>query len=262
LIDPQIRCSKENLNITDPIWKPGDLNKLFTSWATEERFKEYDPIVLSSPDGAYGGISGPWVMTFDNFLTDEESEALEYGGQISGFQRSTDQGAVNSLGEMEQVVSKSRTSSNAWCREQCEALPGVESSTRKIESVTNIPRKNYESFQILEYNNNQFYRMHHDSTGRDTTPSGPRILTFFLYLSNVEEGGETHFNKLGISVKPSKGKALVWPSVLNDDPSFWDDRMFHEAKSVIQGKKIAANAWIHLNDFVGPNHWGCTGSFS
>merc|ERR1711933_272867 len=185
LIDPEIRCSKENLNITDPAWKPGDLNKLFTSWATEERFKEYDPIVLSSPDGAYGGISGPWVMTFDNFLTDEESEALEYGGQISGFQRSTDQGAVNSLGEMEQVVSKSRTSSNAWCREQCEALPGVESSTRKIESVTNIPRKNYESFQILEYNNNQFYRMHHDSTGRDTTPSGPRILTFFLYLSNL-----------------------------------------------------------------------------
>merc|ERR1711933_701085 len=88
LIDPQIRCSKENLNITDPIWKPGDLNKLFTSWATEERFKEYDPIVLSSPDGAYGGISGS--------------------------KRSTDQGKMNSLGEMEQVVSKTRTSSNAW----------------------------------------------------------------------------------------------------------------------------------------------------
>jgi hypothetical protein len=29
--------------------------------------------------------------------------------------------------------------------------------------------------------------------------SGPRILTFFLYLSDVEEGGETSFPQLGIS---------------------------------------------------------------
>ena len=28
------------------------------------------------------------------------------------------------------------------------------------------------------------------------------------------------------------------------------------------GKKYAANHWIHLNDYEGPNRWGCTGSFS
>ncbi len=81
-------------------------------------------------------------------------------------------------------------------------------------------------------------------------------------LSDVEEGGETYFNKLDLAIKPKKGRALVWPSVLDEDPEFWDKRMYHEAKDVIKGKKLAANHWIHLNDYHTPNHWGCTGAFS
>ena len=59
---------------------------------------------------------------------------------------------------------------------------------------------------------------------------GPRILTFFLYLSDVEEGGETHFPLLGISVKPKKGKALLWPSVVDDDLLQFERRTLHEVK--------------------------------
>lgn len=35
---------------------------------------------------------------------------------------------------------------------------------------------------------------------------GPRILTFFLYLSDVEEGGETGFPKMNLQVTPKKGR--------------------------------------------------------
>jgi prolyl 4-hydroxylase len=262
LLDPEVRCTRDSLNVTEPAWKPGDLNKLFSSWATEVKFAEYEPIVLSSPDGAHGGKIGPWVIIFDNFLTDKEADALIYGGELMGLKRSTNQGATNAIGEQESVVSTTRTSSNAWCTGECEALPDVNSITQKIEEVTGVPRKNYESFQILEYGHDQFYRMHHDSSGRDTTPSGPRIMTFFLYLSDVEEGGETYFNKLDLAVKPKKGRALVWPSVRDDEPDLWDNRMYHEAKDVIKGKKHAANHWIHLYDYDTPNIWGCTGGFS
>ena len=31
---------------------------------------------------------------------------------------------------------------------------------------------------------------------------------------------------------------------------------------VFKGKKMAANHWIHMNDYHTPNDWGCTGSFS
>jgi prolyl 4-hydroxylase len=209
LIDPKVRCSKERLNITEPAWKPGDLNDLFASWASGEDYKQYEPQVLSSPKAEYGGIDGPWVMTFDNFFSAREAEALIRGGKMAGFERSTDQGAMNALGEREKVVSKTRTSSNAWCIGGCENMPEVKAVSSRIEKITNVPKTNYESFQILEYTNDQFYRSHHDSSGVDKSVSGHRILTFFLYLTDVEEGGETMFNKLDLKVKPKRGRALV-----------------------------------------------------
>ena len=263
LLDAEVRCTREQLNMTGPAWQPGDLDKLFADWVTDDQFKQYSPVVISSPDAKHGGVDGPWIITFDTFLTDYESDQIWEGGQLAGFDRSTDQGKSNEFGEQEQIISKTRTSSNAWCTDKCERQPGVQSATTKIESVTGIPRMNYESFQVLEYQPNQFYRMHHDSSaGKDESMAGHRILTFFLYLSDVEEGGETRFTKLGLDVKPRKGKALIWPSVLNDNPLKWDSRMYHEARDVIRGEKRAANHWIHMYDYETPNLWGCTGSFS
>lgn len=85
---------------------------------------------------------------------------------------------------------------------------------------------------------------------------GPRILTFFLYLSDVEEGGTTDFTKLGISVKPKLGNVLLWPSVLDEDPTEVDWRMQHYAKPVTKGIKYAANHWVRLTSdrTLSPRH--------
>ena len=108
----------------------------------------------------------------------------------------------------------------------------------------------------------QKYVAHHDYGLEDKSKvCGPRILTFFLYLSDVDEGGETSFPLLNISVTPRKGKALLWPSTLDEDPSSIDRRTTHEARPVLRGRKFAANSWIHLHDFMKPNLWGCTGTF-
>lgn len=90
---------------------------------------------------------------------------------------------------------------------------------------------------------------------------GPRILTFFLYLSDVEEGGETNFPMINIAAKPKKGSAILWPSTRLDNILEQDARTHHEAKAVIKGVKFAANTWIHSHNFEVPNHWGCTGAF-
>ena len=77
----------------------------------------------------------------------------------------------------------------------------MQSIMKKIEEVTRIPRDNYESFQVLKYELGQKYVAHHDASAAQARLScGPRILTFFLYLSDVEEGGETAFPSLGIKV--------------------------------------------------------------
>ena len=56
-----------------------------------------------------------------------------------------------------------------------------------------------------------------------------------------------HLNPYLVSF--SQGRALVWPSVMNDDPDATDSRMYHEAKAVIKGTKYAANHWSKCSMF-------------
>jgi prolyl 4-hydroxylase len=117
--------------------------------------------------------------------------------------------------------------------------------------------------QLLDYGPGQFYGRHHDqgqAEAHDPAYSpGPRVLTFFLYLSDVEEGGETEFTDIGLKVKPKKGSAILWPSVRNHNLTTVDRRTHHAALPVLKGRKYAANTWIHLYDYRTPEIWGCTG---
>lgn len=89
-------------------------------------------------------------------------------------------------------------------------------------------------------------------------PCGVRILTFYFYLNDVEEGGGTNFPKLNATVTPRRGSAVLWPSVLNENPNRKDPRSDHQALPVIEGTKFGANAWIHQRDFKSANRNGCS----
>ena len=251
LRDPKVRCTREFLAMDPyPVYKPGDMNRMFES-ITSKYGNKYNISILSTE---------PWVVVFENFLSDQEINALITTQRK--WERSTDTGLTNEFGETGRILSAGRTSSNSWCDKACEAHPEVRKVIQKIEDITFVKSKNYESFQVLRYEVGQHYKVHHDFGHEDVNLAcGPRILTFFLYLSDVDEGGETGFPELGIAVKPIKGRAVLWPSVLDDDLNAIDKRTMHEAKPVIKGLKFGANVWIHLYDFTTPNLWGCTGTF-
>ena len=102
------------------------------------------------------------------------------------------------------------------------------------------------------------FRTHHDYIPHQIDRQcGPRILTFFLYLSDVEAGGGTNFPQLDLTVDPEKGRALLWPSTLDSDPMKIDSRMMHQALEVEEGVKFAANGWIHMFDYKTPQSNGC-----
>ena len=262
LLDPAKRCDRaalhfQKLNMsTVPVWQgAGAVDALFVDILENPMFAPFNPTALSRPP------EGPWVVTFDDFAKDDEIAALLKSVERD-FERSTDTGASNEFGEAQKLMSTGRTSENAWCIGRCYRHPKVMQLTERIENITRVPQGHYENFQVLRYREGQFYRTHHDmSEGDNALACGPRILTFFLYLSDVEKGGGTNFPRLKLTVQPKKGSAVLWPSVLDRDPTQQDPRTHHQALPVEDGTKFAANAWIHLFDYKSPNLWGCTGAF-
>ena len=128
----------------------------------------------------------------------------------------------------------------------------------RIGNLTGVSETQSEYLQLLRYEPGQYYRSHHDFIPQHLQfPIGPRLLTFFLYLSDVTEGGETSFPSLNITVRPKRGRALLWPSVKNSNVYEADHRTMHEARTVTAGLKYAANAWLHLYDFRSPHSIGC-----
>jgi hypothetical protein len=89
-----------------------------------------------------------------------------------------------------------------------------------------------ETIQLLHYSSGQgFYKPHSDSG-----PGMHRIFSAILYLNDVNEGGETYFNKFDVSVKARAGRLAIFPA---------DYVYTHEAKPPISNDKFALVTWFH-----------------
>jgi prolyl 4-hydroxylase len=264
LLDIRHRCPIEPDNVC--IWEPGDLNTLFENIVDNAdgkgEYEKYNPKALSRPKMSKNGtqvegveVDGPWIVLLENFLSEEEADRLVEIGKKQGYERSADVGKEKPDGSHDSLVSDSRTSHNTWCQEKsCYEDPLVAPVIERIAEVSKTSVQNSEYLQLLQYEPSQYYKQHHDYIPhhRDM-PCGVRILTLFIYLNDVEEGGGTSFplvnNRKGIVVQPKKGNAVLWPSVLDNEPESKDGRTEHEALPVLKGLKYGANAWIHSRDF-------------
>jgi prolyl 4-hydroxylase len=228
-------------------WKePGDLNGFFERITTHPHYQQFKPTVICKPGVHNPHVDEcPWVVVMDEFLTEHECDTLVELGATRGYQRSEDVGERKPDGTYAGKQSKGRTSTNTWCQDECYANETVQTAIRRIENLTGMPDNNSEFLQLLRYEEGQFYESHHDYIEHNLhRAQGPRIITVFLYLNDVDAGGETHFTDLNISVFPKRGRALIWPSVLDADPTLKDGRTHHQAKPVLQGIKYGANAWV------------------
>jgi len=61
-------------------------------------------------------------------------------------------------------------------------------------------------------------------------------MVVFLYLNDVEEGGETYFPQLDVSITPKRGRALMFPAN-------W--MYFHQGKKPISNPKYIIGTYLH-----------------
>ena len=96
----------------------------------------------------------------------------------------------------------------------------------------NISFSNMESAQILHYPCGEgFYKPHVDDE-----PGSHRIFSALLYLNDVEDGGETYFNKFDISIKPKAGTLALFPA---------NYIYIHEARTPKSNDKFVIVAWFN-----------------
>lgn len=86
-----------------------------------------------------------------------------------------------------------RTSSGAFLKRGQDGL--IQQVEAKIAKFSGIPAENGEGLQILDYEASEKYEAHfdyfHDQINQ--IDGGQRLATMLMYLSDVEEGGETVF---------------------------------------------------------------------
>jgi prolyl 4-hydroxylase len=98
-------------NAEDALY-PGDITKMFQRILTDPDMEQYEPKVVSRPEYAPFDTPetadykiGPWMVLFENALTEEEAEKMIELGGIEGYERSADVGKKLLDGTYEKKVS-------------------------------------------------------------------------------------------------------------------------------------------------------------
>mmetsp|Transcript_28072 Transcript_28072/g.31063 ORF Transcript_28072/g.31063 Transcript_28072/m.31063 type:complete len:255 (+) Transcript_28072:462-1226(+) len=252
----EMRCPIDPNAERHSVWEPGSLNELFLNLTTLRENKKYKPHILSSPIDSGDKDSscnlGSWTMYFDNFLSHREADKLISIGSELGFEPNFDGMRI------EEYSMRREPFASTWLNEAAAQDSTVKKIMSRLEQITNIPTGNVENIQVVKYDQGQVHNLHHDYIYYQAQRQpGVRILSLFLFLSDVEEGGENFFPNLNIKVAPKKGRALVWPLVLNENPNKRDEKMWYEVKLVKKGALYGANIFIHQRDFKGPNKNNC-----
>jgi prolyl 4-hydroxylase len=182
------------------------------------------------------------IIIIDNFLTPDECDVLV------DYSKSHQLITSETLGVYGNVTNDYRKSEQLWITSDQNEI------ARKIsdfcEIILDLPKKNMESLQLVKYDVSGYFKEHYDAEPDKTKNNNikDRAHTFIVYLNDVEEGGETRFPKLDLNVKPKKGSAIYFKTLLPNGVLL--NKSLHQGMPIIRGEKYIVNKWIHLNEFI------------
>jgi prolyl 4-hydroxylase len=199
--------------------------------------------------------SKPMVALIPEFLTDEECDAL-VAQALPNMARS--QVAIRKNDGDKNPINEVRTSSQTWLDTNSgPAAPIVD----RIFKLTGFQPGSSEMLQILRYEVSQKYDAHQDYFDPENYGPQPtnRAVTVYLYLSDVEEGGETWFPgadnkpvltqdykscKGGFGFRPHKRSIVVFYDMT--PTGGYDLWSLHGACPVKKGTKWGGTLWLRV----------------
>lgn len=124
------------------------------------------------------------------------------------------------------ISSESSRTSEAMAFNLEEDINFCRNLVERVSKYTGHPWYSWEAPVVTRYDPGAIFAKHGDASpnrGEEWMDiGGQRVVTCICYLNNVDNGGETSFDQLGIDVKPKQGHALVFfpadPASLRADP--------------------------------------------
>lgn len=126
--------------------------------------------------------------------------------------------------------------------------PFIRNLQRRIDDLLGIDPSYGETIQGQRYMPGQQFQAHTDwfpgnspywEAEKDN--GGQRSITAMAYLNPVEEGGATHFPRLGVSVEPRPGALLIWNNA--DPKGVPNPWTIHAGRPVVRGVKYVITKW-------------------
>ncbi|HTI31791.1 MAG TPA: 2OG-Fe(II) oxygenase [Sphingomonas sp.] len=117
--------------------------------------------------------------------------------------------------------------------------PFVHAINRRIAAATGTDVRRGEPLQVLRYVPGELYAPHLDAV---PGLENQRVTTMLIWLNDAFDGGETAFDRLGLSLRGQIGDALEFSNV--DHAGRPDAKMRHEGRPVTAGQKLLASRWI------------------
>ena len=174
----------------------------------------FDRIVEGWPGASYASEElGPGqgkILRIENFVTDGEAAHIIKIG-TPGLSQSSGTGEKQADGTFKRTHSEYRTSKNSWLMDELSIDPTVIGVDARISNLTGLYHGNSEHYQVLRYSGtgDEYYKIHSDFIpGHLDLPSGPRLFTMFIYLTDIPSGhgGHTYFP----NAAPVGGRACDW----------------------------------------------------
>ncbi|XP_037720677.1 prolyl 4-hydroxylase subunit alpha-1-like [Drosophila subpulchrella] len=140
-------------------------------------------------------------------------------------------------------IASSRTSKSVWYPNDFNNA--TLKISERLEEATGLNMFHTEYFQVMNYGLGGYFETHIDMLlSNETRFNGTRdrIATALLYLSDVPQGGGTHFPKLNLTVFPKAGSVLFWYNL--DFKGNDAMNTLHTGCPVIVGSKWVVSKWV------------------
>ena len=209
----------------------------------------FDYIIQAESDEEDGE---DWIVKFDNFLSTEESNDLIKLGNDIGFELKKD-GSKTKYNSF-----KVASCSNSM--HHCDAHDTLTKVMERVSQVASIPLDNFEPVEVTHYPESNGYKSLHQNGDihDDWKMAGHRVISFYIPLSTVEDGGYLGFPSFEwLMIPPVGGQMIAWPNVLNTNPTLLNDRMSKEVLPVRKGDLYILELHAHQYDFKVAQERGC-----